>query len=233
MNRANQLCSLSLAAVFAVSSIGCGQGFKTSSANQSKATETGGLSVTPDISASLKKAEEAAASAQTAMVDANNALKEIQDENGNINLGLFIRPQTSSKVEVQSLLSPVIDKLKAVFDTVFAKVALVKQKFADARRLLADAMAKLDLNDPAQAKIADEIKKQLANIDALEAKFTDAMRMLASKLDLAMVGLDKIITGVTSSIPGWGSIVGLAIDYLFMSDVKALIQDLKARLLAL
>ncbi len=109
----------------------------------------------------------------------------------------------------------------------------MKQKFADARRLLASAMAKLDLNDPAQAKIADEIKKQLANIDVLEGKFSDTMHMLASKLDLATEGLDKIITGVTSSIPGWGSIIGLAIDYLVMNDVKALIQDLKARLLAL
>lgn len=233
MNRSVQFISMTLAVIFSVSSIGCGQGFKTSGAPQAKTGDSGGLSTGTEISTSLKKAEEAAASAQVAINEANDALKEIQDESGNINLGMFIKSQTASKVELQSLLSPVIDKLKSVFDTVFAKVDLVKQKFSDARRLLADAMAKLDANDPAQARVIEEIKKQMVNIDKLEAKFSAAMHMLASKLDLAVVGLDKIITGVTSSIPGWGSIVGLAIDYLFMSDVKTLIQDLKARLLAL
>jgi hypothetical protein len=234
MNRISSFFLSSLAVVvFTILSSGCGQGFKTSPVTKAASADAAGLSLSPDVSDSMRKAEEASVSAQLAMSEANRALLEVQDQNGNINLGLFIRSQAAFKTEAQSTLSPVLDKLRSVFDTVFAKASLVKQKFNEARQSLAEALSKLDLNDPGQARIADAIKKQSANIDALEVKFTQSMRMLASKLDLAMTGLDQIMAGAVSSVPGWGAIIGLAIDYLLMDDVRVFIQDLKARLLAL
>jgi hypothetical protein len=67
----------------------------------------------------------------------------------------------------------------------------------------------------------------------MERTFSASMHQLASKLDLAIAGLDKLVSGVTSFIPGFGWIANLALDYLVMSDVKNFIYEVKMRLMAL
>ena len=214
-----------LAVVAFTGVIGCGQGFKGASHN-------GGITAA-DISNELAKAEEANKMALAAMDEANQALAEITDEKGNINVSLFSRTGTSGDVQTQFLLNGLIDKLRGVFDKVFASVEMVKAKFNEARGKLMEAVAKLDPNDPAQAALIAEINKRVIQIDGMEAKFSNAMHMLAGKLDLAIIGLDKIVSGVTSFIPGFGWLANMALDYFVMGDVKALINELKLRLLAL
>jgi hypothetical protein len=224
MKTTNWLCG-SLIAILAAGSIGCGQSLRPYSA---KGVDT---SLTVESEDQTSKAEQAAKDAQLAIDEANALIDSITDKNGNINISLFKKP--TADVQTKGLLDPLTEKLRAAFDKVYEKVVLVKSTFAKARQALNDALAKIDQSNPAtQAQVA-LIMAQLAKIDQMEAMFSTQMHALASKLDLATAGLDAIIKGVTTFIPGWGSIIGLALDFLIMGDVKALILELKAKLMAL
>lgn len=212
----------------AVSSIGCGQGFRSLGANSVSGQSASGS----DISDALAKAEQASLAAQKAMADADAVIRTITDDNGNINLGLFMDSK-SGDVAAAGILSPITDQLRSVFDTVFSKAAAVKAQFTAARLALTEALAKLEQANPAHATAIQQIMAQMAKIDMLEAQFKTAMISLAGKLDIAVTALEALISGATTFIPGWGAIIGLAIDFLVMGDVKALIAELKARLLAL
>jgi len=212
--------------VFAAGLTGCGQSFKSQSS-------TGTLSQTAtDISSEMTKAEEANQLALAAMSEANNALKDITDDKGNINIGLFSKTGTA-QVSSQALMDPIIAKLRVVFYNVFARVSVVKVKFGEARQLLLTAIAKLDSNIPEQAAMISQVMSQLAKIDAMERQFSASMHSLAGKLDLAVIGLERLVSGATSFIPGFGFIAGLALDYLVMNDIKAFIAEIKMRLLTL
>lgn len=225
MKRSMNLINVTILAGLATATIGCGQGFQTLNAGQNSALRAA------EVSTAVKQAEAASNNAQLAIIEANEILKEIQDENGNIKINLFTKSSTS-EVQAKFLLNGVIAKLQEVFDRVFEKVATVKAQFNQARQTLADALAKLDTSNPAQAAMIAQLQAELSKLDALETRFSTSMHSLATKLDLAVLALDKVITGATSFIPGWGSLVGLAIDYFLMSDVKALIMELKTKLLA-
>ena len=215
----------SIIAILAAGSVGCGQSMRPYSA---KGVDS---SLTVESDNQMAKAEQAAKEAQAAIDEANALIDSITDKNGNINIGLFKKP--SADVQTKGLLDPITNQLRAVFDKVYEKVLLVKQTFAKARQSLNDALAKIDQSNPAtQAQVA-LIMAQLAKIDQLEAAFSTQMHSLASKLDLATAGLDAIIKGLTTFIPGWGSIIGLALDFLVMGEVKTLIMELKAKLMAL
>lgn len=224
----NRLCG-SLLAVIAAGSIGCGQTMRPFSHGDSQV-------ISNDVSDSLAKAELAAKEANLAIQEANAIIEQITDENGNINIGLFKKPsgaQAQQAVGALGLLDPITNQLRSVFDKLFAKVMVVKEQFNKARQALNDALAKIDQTNPANAAMVAEIMAQLAKIDQLEAQFSTQMHSLASKLDLAIAGLDGIIKGAITFIPGWGSIIGLAIDFLVMGDIKALILELKTKLMAL
>jgi len=216
----------SVLAIFAVSTIGCGQGLR-SSGGTGKVT----ASHVEDISKEVQKAEQANEEAQNAILEANLALASIQDEKGNIKISLF--KKSTSEVNTTGLLTPVIDRLRVTFETVFAKVALVKAKFNEARQLLMVALSRLDHNDPAQAALIAEVMKQMAAIDAMEAKFRTSMFQLAGKLDLAVDALSKIISGATSFIPGFGSIIGIGLDFLVMSDIRNFVAEIKMKLMGI
>jgi hypothetical protein len=189
-------------------------------------------SLTEESDNGMMLAEQAAKEAQAAIDDANKMMAEITDENGTINVGLFKKASSAGTAQ-KGLLDPLTNKIRAVFDQVYAKVLVVKISFAKAKQALNDALAKIDQSNPVnQAQIA-MIMANLAKIDQLEAKFSESMHQLASKLDLAIAGLDSIITGVTTWLPGWGSLIGMALDMLVMGDIKAFILELKAKLMAL
>jgi hypothetical protein len=213
--------------------VGCGQGFRgTSSGSASLGSSGTNQPAAVDIDKELQKAEEASIQAQEAMAEADKAIAEITDDKGNINVSLFSKTKTS-EVQSQFLLKGVMAKLTGVFDKVFARVQVVKSKFDAARNALVAALEKLDGTNPAQAALVAEIRAKLVAIDAMEGQFRNAMHMLAGKLDLAMTGIDRLVSGATSFIPGFGWVANLALDYFVMSDVKNLVAELKARLLAL
>ncbi|NJM10323.1 MAG: hypothetical protein HC883_05550 [Bdellovibrionaceae bacterium] len=135
--------------VFATSVIGCGEGLRSSGASNDKVGPNSATNSTEDISKEIQKAEKANQEAQAAIDEALGALSSIQDENGNIKVSLF--QKSTAEVNTTGLLTPIIDKLRVAFDTVFAKVALVKSKFDEARQLLLNCFGELDQNDPAQA----------------------------------------------------------------------------------
>lgn len=216
----------SVIAVIAAGSIGCGNTMRPySSAKDVDAT------LTVESDDQMLKAEQAAKEASAAIDEANKAINEITDDNGNINVGLFKKP--ASGASTKSLLSPLTDKLREVFDKVYARVLVVKQTFGKARQALNDALAKIDQSNPVNSAQIAMIMANLAKLDQLEAQFSNSMHTLASKLDLAIAGLDSIISGVTTFIPGWGSLIGMALDMLIMGDVKGFILELKAKLMAL
>jgi hypothetical protein len=212
-----------------VTAIGCGQNMKSSTPSNDKAAAAG--SSTEEIAAVIAKAQKANEEAKSAISEAEAALATIQDENGNIKVGLF--QSGGSEVNSTGLLTPIIDKLRGPFDTVLAKVALVKSKFAEARQLLMASLAKLDDKDPAQAALINEVMKQMAAIDKMEVTFRTSMIALAGKLDLAVSGLEKIISGATSFIPGFGWLADLVLDFAVMSDVRDFVMEIKMKLLAL
>lgn len=224
--------AVSIASVFALSSIGCGQGFRTNS----KATEVGSAGLggkePVNIDDQLAKAQAASEEAQKAMAAADAALAEIMDSNGNIKINIFGTKSVNSQTRTAGLLAPLVDKLNGVFDQLFAKVGLVKDQFNKARLLLADALAKVQAAGGTQAQL-DLIRAQMAKIDALEAQFSASMHLLAGKLDLATAALDKLVASATSSIPGIGAIAGIFVDMFLMADVKNLINSVKAKLLAI
>ncbi len=226
MTKQMNILTGSVITVFAAGLMGCGQGFKSNGLSSNGAQSV-------NIDSELAKAQQANDDAQTAMIEAQQALKAIQDENGNINLSLFMKGGTSSDTQTAGLLSPIVDKLRATFDTVFLKVENVKAKFTDARQALLTALSRLDHNNPAQAAMISEIMVQLSKIDSMETQFRVGMQSLAGKLDLAVAALDKVISGLTSFIPGWGWVANFAIDYLVMGDIKNFIAEIKMRLLTL
>jgi hypothetical protein len=229
MSRMNKYLAVNIATVLAFSSVGCGQGFRNSGSSNA------GVSQSVNVNDQLAKAQAASEQAQKAMADANTALADIMDDKGNIKLGLFSTTSSDSQTRTAGLLAPIIDKLNAVFDKLFAKVDLVKQQFAMARAALNDALSKLSAADPAQAAQIDQIKQELASIDTLEQQFSNQMHSLASKLDLASSAIDKLLQTATSAIPvpGLGTIAGVLVDMFLMSDVKNLIASIKAKLLAI
>ncbi len=227
MRSINWLCG-SLIAILAAGSIGCGQTFRPF-ANDGANTQLGA-----DIDETLAKAEEATQAAKAAIDEANQLISQITDDNGNINIGLFTS-SGSQKVSANGLglIDPLLDELREVINKVYDKALFVKEQLAKARQALQEALAKIDQSNPANAGQVQMIMTQLAKLDQLEAQFSSSMHSLASKLDLAIAGLDGIIQGVITFIPGWGSLVGLALDFLVMSDVKALILELKMKLMSL
>ncbi len=216
---------ISIAAIMA---FGCGQGFKTSSGASNKTA----AQAVANVDNQMAKADQAAKDAALAMADADAAISKITDKDGNININLFTK-STTTGTQTSGILAPLVAKLQPLFDSVFDKVNAVKVQFDAARAALADALGKLNPNDPAQAAMIATVQTQMAHIDALEAQFRDKIHMLAGKLSLAITGLDKIVSGVTSFIPGFGWLASWALDMFVMDDVKNLILNLQAKLMAL
>lgn len=217
--------------------IGCGQGFKSQALSSSQGL--GGV-IQPindlaDVKAQMDEAQKATDEAQLAMSEAEAAIASISDSNGNINVDVFSASGSSSSVTTQGVLAPIVNKFKTVFDTVFSKVQMVKQKFDMARAALATAMAKLDPSNPAHAALIAQIQTALAGIDNMEMQFRNAMQMLAGKLDIALAAIDKLVAAGCSFIPvpGLCAIAGIFVDMFILDDVKNLIYDFKAKLLAL
>ncbi|MBX3022968.1 MAG: hypothetical protein KF799_14935 [Bdellovibrionales bacterium] len=227
MGKYNQYVSVVLATVFAFSSIGCGNGFRTNSNSSSSLSQGQSVNVDDQIA----KAQDAADEAQKAMAEAELALADIMDANGKIKINLFSASSVDSQTRTVGLLAPIVDKLNGVFDKLFSKVDVVKAQFAKARTLLSGALAQVIAGGGSQAQI-DLIKAQIAKVDLLEGQFANSIHMLAGKLDLATAALDKLVLSASSLIPGIGSIAGIFIDMFLMSDVKNLIANVKARMLA-
>lgn len=226
MSLFKQRLALGLALVLLTANIGCGQGFK----GQGVAGESGSAWSVDDT---MSKAAVASQAAQKAMLDANSALSDIMDDQGNIKLNVFSRSAQTNAAS-GGLMGPLLEKLNTVFNSLFEKVAVVKEQFALARTLLNSAISKLNPSNPLQAAQIAQIRMQLSNIDLLEQQFSNSLHLLAGKLDLATNALDKLIQAGTSliPIPGLGSVAGVLIDLFVTGEVKNYIASVKLRLLS-
>ncbi len=212
--------------LLATAAVGCGQGFKSGSTTESTAQKQ------LNVDEELKQAEKATIEAQEAMALALAAIADISDSRGNINIGLFTRGK-NAKVNINGILTPLADHLRPLFDKVYDKLAMVKEKYNTARAALADAIAKLDATDPAQARLIAELESSMQRLDSFEGQFRGSIQRLAGKLNLASSGLDKVVRGVTSFIPGFGWLASFALDYFIMDDLKGLIFEFQQKLMAL
>lgn len=222
-----------IAIAMAMSTVGCGSGFQAGGAGNG-GQDLGAKTSTPvSVEEEMAKAEQASVDAQDAIAEAQALIKQITDDKGNINLNLFKKSAKSETATAASPIPGLTEKLRTVFDKVFGKVTDVRTKFNDARKNLADALAKLDRNDPVQAEMINKILGELAKVDVMEQQFLSQIKSLASKLDLAITGLDKLVGGITNFIPGFGWVAKYLLDWLVIDDVKMLIMELKYRLMNL
>lgn len=231
MYKQMNIVTVSVLAVIAASAIGCGQGMKSNAIPNDKVGSSSSSSNTEEIAAVIKKAEKANEEAKAAIDEAANVMLTIQDENGNFKINLF--QASNAEVNTSGLITPLIDKIRGPLDTVIAKSVLVRAKFNEARQMLMSALARLDDKDPAQAALIAEVMKQMASIDKMDTAFRTSMFKLGGKLDLAVDGLEKILSGVTSFIPGWGWVVNLGLDFLVMQDIRDFVLDVKLKLLGI
>ncbi len=228
MNKQFKMAAGVMTVFLMVTTIGCGETLKSSTPSN-KAAAAGSNTSTEEIATVIAKAQKASDEAVGAIAEAEAVLKTIQDENGNINVSLF----QSNQVQSSGLLSPLIERLRGPFDTVLAKVGLVKAKFAEARQLLLSSLAKLNDKDPAQAAMIAEIMKQMAAIDRMEATFRTSMMQLAGKLDLAVAALEKVLSGATNFSAGMGWVINLGLDYFVMGDIRDFVSEIKIKLMAI
>lgn len=222
--------------ILAFTAVGCGQGFKAgNNGTNDTTTESVKQPTVVDISEQLSKATEATKEAETAMADARVAIASISDAKGNIKINLFGRSSKSTDVQAQGLLKPLLAKLQPTFDRVYNKAVMVRDSFARARVMLITAMAKLDKSVPLQAEQIELIMQQVAQIDKLEMQFKNSMHTLATKLNLALNGLDKLVSMATSliPIPFAGLAAGFVIDLLLVSDIREFIQTFQLKLLSI
>ena len=230
------LSKISMMIFFSVSAVGCGQGMTSNNpspnATGSNGAAGGGTVSNADVEAVIQKAAQANQEAANALIEAERVLASIQDANGDIKLSFFQANQAPA-VQAKGVMSPIIDKIRPTFDKIIAQVKLVKGKFNEARQLLVSALSRLDHRDPSQAYLINEITKQMAAIDKMEARFRASMLTVTKKLDKAVDQLDKLVSGVSSAIPGWGIIIGIGLDYFVMGEIREYIEEVKFELLSL
>src|SRR4051812_5137300 len=93
----------SVIALMAISSIGCGTGYKGSG----NAGQNSAAAVDPkQAQNAVDSAQAASDSAQKAMTDANKAMADIVDANGNLNFSIFFPKAGSNNVHTQGILAP-------------------------------------------------------------------------------------------------------------------------------
>ena len=218
---------IALATFMSFTSIGCGNSFK--SIGQGDAA----LKLSA-VAAQVEKAQKASLDAQRAIQEANAAISEIMDSNGQIRMSLFSTTADVARTRTAGIIAPLLARLNPVFDRLFARITSVKVQFATARASLMEALNTLNAADPSQIVRIEEIKAELAKIDALEMSFRQQMHQLGGRLDLAVTGLERLINLGTSFIPvpGAGAVAGILIDLLVTSDVRDMVAAVRFRLQA-
>ena len=189
-----------------------------------------------DVTSAVDRAQIASKSAEDALTDARAALSLLADAKGNIALNVITALFTKkTTVNRGGLLAPLTNRLQGAFDAFFVKADVVKSNINAARLTLAVANAQLDLSDPAQVLLAQQIVAQMAAIDATEATLKSGMKALANKVDQASQGLTKLVALGTSfiPIPGLNFVASFLIDTFVFGDLTSLLESVKLRLTAL
>lgn len=234
----------------ALVSIGCGRAFEATSVTGESVTSAPGAQGGIDVRSAMDKAQGASLKAQGAIADAQAAISSISDASGNIAMSFFgsiwssitgantpVAIDTSGiglSVTSTGLLSPLVNRLATVFNTVFVKINEVDANFTQARLLLATAAAQLDKNDPAQAVLLAQINRQMAAIDLMENTFKAQMATLAGRIDVAKTQLSTLVTYGTSLIPvpGLNIVAGMLVNGFLLGDINNLLDAVKLKLLS-
>lgn len=183
----------------------------------------GGTPTQPeDIQIDTKAVEEAAADAEQALVEAEAAISDLLDANGNIKI--FSLGASSAEAEVEAQF--IADKLEEVLGRVLEKLQIVPQTFDKARSKLTDAMSKLDPTNPAHQAAIDKIMMLMEKLDQLQARVRTVTAMVADKIDFVMDKVDALLARL-------GSNPLTAILLFEVERVKMVIENFKQSLLTL
>lgn len=174
----------------------------------------------PNIEIDTKAAEEAAADAEQSLAEAEAAISELLDKNGN--LKIFSTSSTSSEVEAQFIA----DRLEEVLGRVVEKLQIVPRTFDVARGKLASTLAKLDPNNPLHQKAIDKIMMLMEKLDEVQARVRTVTAMVADKIDFVTQKVDELLARLGTN--------PLTLILVFeVERVKAVIVDFKAAIKAL
>ncbi len=134
-------------------------------------------------------------SAEDSIAEAEAAIESIMDENGNIKM----QSQSSDKVQAQLFIS---SKIADALDKVKLALDKVPEAFKLARTKLADAIAKLDANNPSHQVLIAKSMKLMEQIDKMEAHVNSLKKVLRQKINLVIQKLDVVIRRLQSNILG-------------------------------
>ena len=216
----------SLAALLALSMIGCGQGYRSSATGSSNLSLGLGNNGVLDT----KVMEAATADAQLTIDSAQLSLDSVVDADGNVQIF------NKSAVDVVLEIGKIKKKLMKKLDAVLVKVTAVKAKFNLVRSQIAAQIAKLDSTLPANAEVIRKLNEGMAKLDLIEANFNKGIQFLVSKLDMANAALDKL-SGLAQDAAGsinpiFGGVTGLVAD-LVIGQIKDVINEFKMKIQAI
>ncbi len=198
-----------------------GGGLQPSSFAGSSAVRGDSASELPAPQIDLQKIEQDAAAAESALIEAEAAIAEILDENGEVRLNFFSGNQSSSQFDFgaagifSKALEPLLNKIAEAVEKGLGG-------YKEGRLKLIEAIAKLDSSNPAHALLLQQLMEQMEKFDVIESSLQTVLRGVSSKINLVVDRLDLLISG-------WNPIVGLLLAGE-IRDVKEVIRKFSERI---
>ncbi|MCB0411836.1 MAG: hypothetical protein KDD22_04880 [Bdellovibrionales bacterium] len=155
-----------------------------------------------------KVVTDATEDAELAIQEAQAALDQILDENGNVKIlsDSVDVGQAHAQLFVSGKLEEALGKVKLLLDG-------IPKAFEVARNKLADAIAKLDANNPAHQALLSQAMLLMSKIDQMEAHVKSLKAVLVKKLNVVIKQLNQVIKKMQSNIAG-------AILSIELSDIR-------------
>jgi hypothetical protein len=211
-----QLWGSIVGVVLALGLTACGEGM-TSVSFVSNGNGSAGVPAAPTIDMDSIEVETKAA--EDAMAEAEAALDEA--------LGQSSAASEPNAVSVQSLTG-LPERLEEALNNVYDKITLPVQKAKAminiARGQLAAVMAKLDPANPAHADAIRQVQEAVRKLDAMEARLTGVYKMLATKIDVVLAALDRVIARLDNGNPL------LLIPLMELQELRQVIVDFQTKL---
>jgi hypothetical protein len=211
-----QLWGSIVGVVLALGLTACGEGM-TSVSFVSNGNGSAGVPAAPAIDMDSIEVETKAA--EDAMAEAEAALDEA--------LGQSSAASEPNAVSVQSLTG-LPERLEEALNNVYDKITLPVQKAKAminiARGQLAAVMAKLDPANPAHADAIRQVQEAVRKLDAMEARLTGVYKMLATKIDVVLAALDRVIARLDNGNPL------LLIPLMELQELRQVIVDFQTKL---
>lgn len=134
----------------------------------------------------FQKMDAEVASAETAMIEAEETLNELLDENGNLKVNLF----SSNSVVTPQGFTPISTYLDKAFNKVIEAIQRVTGITDQARAKITDVMAKLDPSNPLHAPMIERLNQVLAKFDETVGRLDGILAMVIAKVDMISEKID-------------------------------------------